>query len=40
MYIVKNGNSFTLSDSCENAIIRVSAPMFEENGKEFTLSNI
>ncbi|MBQ4151299.1 MAG: hypothetical protein IJC81_05810 [Clostridia bacterium] len=38
MYIVKQGNGFITSDSCENAIVKLSAPIIEENGKEFVLA--
>ena len=38
MYIVKNGSTFTMSESNENAIVKISAPIIEENGKEYDIS--
>lgn len=38
MYIVKNGTGYAVSESVENAIVKISAPIIEENGKEFVLA--
>lgn len=38
MYIVKNGSEYMVSNAAENAVASVSAPIVEENGKEFLLS--
>ncbi|MBQ7660963.1 MAG: hypothetical protein IJS44_02785 [Clostridia bacterium] len=37
MYIIKNGESFMLSDTDKQAIVSISAPVVEENGREFVL---
>ena len=38
MYIVKNGTGYAVSETAENAIVKISAPIVEENGKEFVLA--
>ncbi len=38
MYIVKKGAGYSLSDTADGAIVRINAPIVEENGKEYILA--
>ncbi|MBQ4598612.1 MAG: hypothetical protein IJB19_01715 [Clostridia bacterium] len=38
MYIVQNGSEFTIAETAAEAVVQISAPIVEENGREYVLS--